>query len=74
MIQPDKHVQDLFDIVGKTVDNVEYGPSDGRHPDYAIIIFTDGTALTIKTSEWFEEIILGSHLQIGWGDKREKSS
>lgn len=49
------HVSDLFDIVGKTIDNVEYAPSDGFTADHIILYFTDGTAIMIMASEWISE-------------------
>lgn len=74
MKQPSSHVDSLWDIVGKTIDNVTYAPSTFHENEIVILHFTDGTALTIKVSEWFESITMGLDTPtVGWGDKREKS-
>lgn len=46
------HVEGLFDIIGKTVDNVTYGPAQQGKGDLIVISFTDGTDLTIENTEY----------------------
>lgn len=48
------HLDDIFDIVGKTIDNVSYS-ADWHH---IIIEFTDESVLTIVPTSGFERASL----------------
>ena len=53
---PIGHVEGLFDIVGKTVDNVEYAPPVHSDSAMAVIYFTDGSQLKIMVPTDFQWI------------------
>lgn len=52
------HVESVFDIVGKTVDNVTYAPPQHGEGALIAILFTDGTTLTITVPGAFLGAIL----------------
>jgi hypothetical protein len=51
--QPPPHISDVFDIVGKTIDNVEYQVAS----DVIVIYFTDGSWIDIVPSDTFLKVV-----------------
>lgn len=45
------HIADIFDIVGKTVDNVSFSPAQNGEGESITIDFTDGSVLTLESGE-----------------------
>lgn len=51
------HVGGLFDIVGKTVDNVTYAPAQYNDTEQFWIHFTDGTSIHVVASECISAVL-----------------
>ena len=52
----EKSFEEMDDIVGKTIKEAYYVDGGLRHPDEVSLIFTDGSAILIKASEWISDI------------------
>lgn len=61
---PISHVSGLFDIVGKTVDDVLYSPAQHGTGEFAQLVFTDGTTLDITVTERFDEMVLHAQQEL----------